>query len=438
MQALRDLLRRHPRLVAVGAVGGVVLLGVAVGLAIGVFGPQPTGETDPTPTAQPSPSSHPTDGPSGTPTAADAGPRITWSEQTFEGSVDAVTVDSGQWVAVGKTVEELAAWTSADGVTWELHPVPQPSADEITPNFPGDSNMFLSLLGMGPMARLEETLYSLGRFCCFIDFGRPVGWRSVDGTQWEFIQSDNDFFAYGNVQDLVASDTGLLAAKSGGFGQSGGGAWLWTPETSWTATELASSPGSSILISDLVWDGSRFVAVGVSAQGDPSTDSQQWPISATSWVSTDGKTWQDRSPSTGLDRAIMWAVSPMPTGGFVAVGCAECSLGHPGGAGFGHPGAWTSPDGINWTEVSLPSSQEGEALGVASAEGGFVAIGVVGEDTVTWTSSDGTTWYAGPTMPGRFQPKTLAARDDTILFTLTRGDQAGLLEAVLLFGEIQP
>jgi hypothetical protein len=41
---LRDRLSRHPRLAVGGAVGVVVLVGVAVELAIGVFGARPTAD----------------------------------------------------------------------------------------------------------------------------------------------------------------------------------------------------------------------------------------------------------------------------------------------------------------------------------------------------------------------------------------------------------
>lgn len=57
MQAqLRDLLRRHPRLVAAGAVVVVVVVGAAVGLAIGAFGARPTADASPIPSASASPS----------------------------------------------------------------------------------------------------------------------------------------------------------------------------------------------------------------------------------------------------------------------------------------------------------------------------------------------------------------------------------------------
>ncbi len=374
---------------------------------------------------------------SSTPTAASGGPRITWSEQSFEGTINAVTTDSGQWVAVGRTDDELAAWTSPDGVTWERHPVPQPRPDQILPNFPGDEASFLNLMAMGPLARLGDTLYSIGTFGNFIDFVRPLGWRSVDGTRWEFIESESAFFSYGTTQELAASDTGLLAARGGGYGMSG---WLWTPEASWTETGLASSPESRLTILDASWSDNGFIAVGVRAEGEPSTDPQTWPTSAASWVSIDGKNWQAAPSSSGLEMAIMWAVTPMPAGGYVAVGCAECSVGHPGGAGFGPPAAWTSPDGVNWTQVPLPSQGDGEALGVVAVDNGFVAAGVVGDDTLTWTSDDGTTWRAGTTLAGRFQPKTLAASEEAVVLVVSRGmdPEGSPSETVLMRAEVQP
>ncbi len=64
---MHDYVSRHPRLVAGGAVGVVVLLGVTAGLAFAVLGPQPTSEASETPTIQATPRSSPADGPSTTP-----------------------------------------------------------------------------------------------------------------------------------------------------------------------------------------------------------------------------------------------------------------------------------------------------------------------------------------------------------------------------------
>ncbi len=62
-ERIQDLVSQHPRLAAASAVGTIVLLGVAVGLTIGAFGPQPTAEASETPTIQATPSSTPSSTP---------------------------------------------------------------------------------------------------------------------------------------------------------------------------------------------------------------------------------------------------------------------------------------------------------------------------------------------------------------------------------------
>ena len=69
-ERLRDYRGRHPRVVAAGVIGGaLVLLVVAGGLAIAVFGPQPTAEASEPPAVLATPSFQPTDGASSTPSS---------------------------------------------------------------------------------------------------------------------------------------------------------------------------------------------------------------------------------------------------------------------------------------------------------------------------------------------------------------------------------
>jgi len=58
-ERLPDPLRRHPRLAVAGAAGAVVLVGLAVGLAIGAFGARPTADASPIPSASARPSAAP-------------------------------------------------------------------------------------------------------------------------------------------------------------------------------------------------------------------------------------------------------------------------------------------------------------------------------------------------------------------------------------------
>ena len=173
--------------VLVGAAAVTVAVGAAVALA--VFDGRGPGNADraaePSATLIAAPeTSNPeaSRADAGTPTRTPAtGPiEITWSEQPFEGFVEAVTVDQDRFVAVGSTDDGLAAWTSDDADAWERHGVPNPY-----PEYEGMTGVGPS---MGPLARLEDTLFSLGTVIARTDARWPVGWRSADGATWEAIE----------------------------------------------------------------------------------------------------------------------------------------------------------------------------------------------------------------------------------------------------------
>ena len=359
-----------------------------------------------------------------------------------------MTVDGDQFVAVGSTANGPAAWTSVDGVTWEQHAVPQPSfLDEYRGNFPGaDPAQFLFMVGMGPLARLGDTLFSFGTFAGAIDFVRPLGWRSADGTEWEYIESENPFFLQCcSLIDLVTGDPGLVAVKHN-FPMWSGETWLWTAETSWVETTPTNNAygtsGADIL--DAAWGDGTFVAVGVATELDPAISADLWPTWASSWVSTDGRSWQAAPASEALDRSTMYAVSPLPHGGFVAVGCAECAAWT---SGIGTPAAWTSTDGLQWSKTTLPATSQGGALRVAPLGRDLLAIGAAEGGMQVWTSIDGLIWHAAPTvegvagrLPGTIFPATMpmAVRGNDVVVFLPRLESDRLLETVLLKGVVQP
>jgi len=379
--------------------------------------------------------------PAATP-ATTSGPRITWSEQPFEGHVYAVTVDGDQFVAVGATVDGPAAWTSPDGVTWEPHAVPQPSfLDEYRESInPGaDPALFANVARMGPLARLGDTLFSFGTFGGDNDFIRPLGWRSADGTEWEYIESENAFFLQCcGVMELVTGDPGLLAVKLN-FAVYSGEIWLWTAGTSWNETtpmKTAETGRSGAEILDAVWADGKFVAVGVAADVESAIP---WRVWASSWVSTDGRAWQAAPASGDQEGSVMHSVSPLLGGGFVAVGCETCiSFGE-----LGTPAAWTSPDGLTWTEVALPADTDGAAHRVLQLGSGLLAIGAAASGTLTWTSIDGMSWRAGPILAGDasrvigVRGSTVAARQDQVVLFLTRGDPQES-ETILMHGVVEP
>jgi hypothetical protein len=350
--------------------------------------------------------------------------------------VHALAVDGAQLVAVGATADGLMAWTSPDAVTWDPHAVPQSStldewredADRISLGIePGFESM-------GQLARLGDTLFSFGTFAAMDnDVLRPVGWRSADGTEWESIKSENVFFAEGGaVMDLVAGGPGLLALTRGPVHQYGGGIWVWTAETSWVQTTPLDVVWESVtggaVVWDTVWADGKYVAVGLAASYAPA---RTW---ASSWVSTDGRSWQATPPSADREEAVMYAVSPVTGGGFVAVGCERCPEGQ-----LGTPAAWISPDGLAWTAVALPADFEGAANGVVQLGSGLLAFGDAPNGTATWTSADGVNWQAGPNLAGNADGHNLVVwRDGVVLFLYGEVEYGVPHDSLLLRGIVQP
>ena len=268
------------------------------------------------------------------------------------------------------------------------------------------------------MTRLGDSLLSFGTFigCCD---GRGVyGWRSPDGASWEWIESASPLFASGYLVREVATGDQTLVAVETQFATPAGRLWTWTESTSWVETTPGASGDSLSRIEphDVVWSGDRFVAVGF--RGDPEF---REPPTATSWVSTDGRTWEESTPGDAERGLIFVAVAPLPAGGFAALGTE-----YPGPASDGTTLAFTSPDGLTWTAAQEPLG----AAGISNADlvvvpGGLVAFG----DRSTWTTRDGITWTDAGSLGGMFV--TAAAMDDEIVvFTVdidpSRGIQRGV------------
>jgi hypothetical protein len=195
--------------------------------------------------------------------------------------------------------------------------------------------------------------------------------------------------------------------------------------------------GMATEMADVVFDGSRLIAVG----GHPS-------MGPAAWTSANGLNWEPASVSGGADHSLE-AVTPGGPG-FVAVGgwqvlasvdgrtwtaaaCPEC----PGSDAFGGwqkdvvargsdlvmvgfatstedggAAAWTSTDGLAWSRVPHDATVFGgpwvNMHAVIAGGPGFVAVGsgpvtpseLDGEEPPwvawVWTSTDGTTWQRVP------------------------------------------
>jgi hypothetical protein len=174
--------------------------------------------------------------------------------------------------------------------------------------------------------------------------------------------------------------------------------WSSTDGTSWTADSAEGIVDSSFVPRGAVADGSGgLLVVGEALSGETQTPAI--------WHSSAGGV---------LSRATLEAPTPAEivgvaagTGRFVAIGDHSAP-----GLGAATTGAivysldaWSSVDGTSWSHVSLPDSDNYEAIALTAWSGGFAAVGVSETGTSGtgfWTSSDGSSWQRSPTSLGDF------------------------------------
>jgi hypothetical protein len=200
---------------------------------------------------------------------------------------------------------------------------------------------------------------------------------------------------------------------------------------------------------DVVWMGSRFVAIGAGSFVD-SVDGVTWHRQSTpkrwqpvalaaghggvvavgvigtdlaSWWSSDGLTW---SVARRALRGVANDVADVATtpAGWIAVGsrlATVCASGCDPIRAY----TWTSTDGLRWSRPATQPSLANAAFTsvTATREGSFVAAGRKGWVAAVWTSADGKTWtrrarktFARATTNG-LSPLLfgVATRDDTLV-----------------------
>ncbi len=312
-------------------------------------------------------------------------PRIVWSEVAFEGRVSDVIADRSRFVAVGSGTNGATAWTSQDGRTWQELDVPERSFGEIDEG--------VELTGsMGTLVRMGDTLYSFGGMS-FMDAVAGAGWRWTDGETWQVIESQSAFFG-GTVTAVAANDEALVAATlSFALGLFGSyTTWRWTPATSWTETPLSSSEDQVIVVEAIAWSNATFVAAGSHAAPVEGAERWDWPRALAIWTSPDGVEWRRVQLPTEMSQLCAVASTG---GGFAAFGASGDRL-----------AAWTSIDGATWTQGEVDAA-EGLVIGDAALDmcrvvdvgDGLVAFATAVDGTLLWTSSDGTAWSFRERLP---------------------------------------
>ncbi len=389
------------------AIACLILSSALIACRGGVSPGQLTSQPTDTPAVTPSTSAISSLSPSSTPRG---NPDLQWTASEIVGSVNGVAfdADSKAWIALGRDVGGLAAWTSANGGSWSRGDVPAAAG----PPPPGGFQQTT----MGQVVRFGSSLYSLGIGTGGGDAHQPLVWQSTDGQAWQARDLPEPF---ATTADLVwggASSPSVLLVLGHRFAAYTGSVWLTSDTKNWSESfPNGSGPAteSGIDLHDVVFDGTQFVAVGETKVG-----------AAAAWRSADRAAWTAGEGGPELASASMHSVSVAPGGGYVAVGTS-----HDGAA------AWRSSDGRAWQGVDMTAASKGTVpYAVVQISEGLVALGTVGGRTAVWTSADGASWtpqastLAGQIPPyiGGFGHDLVATDGQAVLVVVQSGDKTTL------------
>jgi hypothetical protein len=293
-----------------------------------------------------------------------------------------------------------AAWTSADGTTWEATPgeaaLTSLPLDTVTATGTRLVAFGSICVGTGECGQLDEVTFDGSAWSQPRAFvapaagsvpgrepvrfatigGRLVGvgsqtvtinpfvmagrvWTSPTGSSWTQVP-DGSVFAKAQINDVAVGAHGLVAVGSADSGsESGTDAAVWTSPDGLHWTRLPSQPDfADAAMFAIVATGSGLVAVGRGAQG------------AAVWTSTDGIRWVRAADAPVLHDAVIYGVASGPSG-LIAVG-------------YGHDSAviWTSPDPTTWTRVpDAPTFAKAQAVAVAVKGDVVVVVGGANGET---------------------------------------------------------
>jgi hypothetical protein len=314
---------------------------------------------------------------------------------------DIVGVGGGACVPVGEAPSQCysAAWTARAGQGWVG--VPDQPGLEVGPAIATSDPQ----AGMFDAAAGPSGTIAIG----YADDGNPRVWRSMDGRTWQRAELDaGSSTVQFRLEAIETSPTGFVIvgrAVDVDTSRARAAAWTSPDGVTWTrAADTADMDVGSCFeesggpscggMTGVVAAPSGFVAVGSDHARAVGTE----PGRPAAWTSPDGLTWTQAN--AGLD--FVGALSDVEVGasGLVAVGSIcppDCHSPLAGAV------AATSADGSTWRFNKVDGAVGGQQL--ASVGGQVFALGVLNRDTEPfaelelWRSADGVAWQRVTTMP---------------------------------------
>jgi hypothetical protein len=227
-------------------------------------------------------------------------------------------------------------------------------------------------------------------------------WASTDGRTWKEVEA-GEAFDSAIVEDLVGVKEGLLAVGTDPYEPGGTTEGLPDPQvwhgsgSTWERPDLASSFPENPVGS---WDLESVVPGGPGWIGIGTTDDQSAGLDGQVWSSVDGRQWRSvPAPALG-------GPGDQETGELCTAGSGLVAVGNEGQddpEGRGDPVSaitWTSPDGVTWERSPIGSTDDQsrpEISACATTSDGVLAVGVRTDHTgarraAAWLMKDGRTW----------------------------------------------
>jgi len=333
---------------------------------------------------------------------------VTWQSNTFAAGSTAIAYGAGKFVTVQGGGSRNSAYTTNAGTSWTVVNLP-------TNNDSSNSNWIDITFGNGRFVAIADNsaqaAYSLN----------GIAWtRSVLPAiyEWSSIQYGQGVFyvtSYG--ADSASSPDGVTwTVRDGKYTAV---TVTSTAKDTTATTYTAQTLPSTSYWTDVIWTGTKFVAIGhdnaAAIVGATSTDGMSWgalTMPSVSAYTASALAFNGTSKYVGLiqdSRNIVYSadgttwlstLNAIPTTG----GWSDMVYGDKfvGISGSQNRTAYSS-DGVTWLNGTIsPSSTEytGIAYGTAGANTYYVVVtGSSGTSQVSAYSADGITWTAGSTMP---------------------------------------
>ncbi len=263
----------------------------------------------------------------------------------------AVASAGSRTVIVGHDTNGAVAWVY-DGRAWRQ----APNQDELTVPYGGGA--MTSVVGFGSSfvagGYRDDPLH--GKASAAV-------WRSTDGMTWH-VDVAGSVFAGGRIEDVaVAGQTIVAVGTSGDPNYGPAAAWRWTVLGGWQRATIAPDSGGAMRA--VTTSANGFLAVGLNAHDD----------GALAWISRDGTSWT----AVPNQPAFHYFSDPVRMQSVVADSAGFLAGGWRSDAGNGSAVAWTSVDGLTWSEPEwVPSFSGGQITGLVVAGGAAYAVGRTG------------------------------------------------------------